>query len=353
MRLDQRSFIIGGIAGFSIALLAVGFVACKKGKKDGDDKRTTEENQNNPRVPGVAPQSDDELKTALATVDGVTITVGEFQERINRQSPYIRARYTSLEQKKEFLDTLIRFEVLAKAAKERGFDKDPEVVRSMKQVMIQKLMKDQFENKIKPEDITEAEMQAFYKKHESEYNKPEEVRVSAIILDNRTEAEKVAKDALGDKGSSNKGFRDLVAAHSIDETTKQRGGDLRYFSADTTEVPKEVSEAAFKLRKTGDVKGPIAAGGKFYIIKQTGKRKAVSKPFEDVKRQLQNRIYRDKRTSSQKAFIEDLKNKAQIQVFDRELNNVRIDTSQGPTAGHGQAGGAAAFPKNAKQPPRK
>ena len=98
------------------------------------------------RVAGAPPQSAEELKAPLAKIDDVTITLGEFQERINRQSPYIRARYTSLEQKKEFLDSLVRFEVLAKEAYQRGFDKDPEVVRTMKQVMIQKLMRDEFDS---------------------------------------------------------------------------------------------------------------------------------------------------------------------------------------------------------------
>ena len=67
-------------------------------------------------APSAPPQSAEEMKAPLAKIDDVTITLGEFQERINRQSPYIRARYTSLEQKKEFLDSLVRFEVLAKEA---------------------------------------------------------------------------------------------------------------------------------------------------------------------------------------------------------------------------------------------
>ncbi len=342
--LDSRSVIIGGIAGFSIALLGVGFLGCqKKGDKDknSDNKTITAQ------VPAVAQQSAEELNAPLAQVDDIVITVGEFQDRINRQSPYIRARYTSLEQKKEFLDTLIRFEVLAKEAKKRGFDKDPEVVRTMKQVMIQKLMKDEFEAKLKPEDITDAEMEAFYKEHEDEYNKPEEVRVSAIILKSKSAADKVAKEALGDKGSTNKGFRELVALHSADDKTKIRGGDLRYFNRDTKEVPKEVVDAAFSLKKTGDVAGPIAAGDNaFYIIKQTGKRKALTKTFNDVKRQIQNRIYRDRRTSSQKKFIEELKGKANITIHDKSLNKVRIDTSNkgGGRTGHDHSGGAPAVP---------
>src|SRR5580704_3020325 len=106
-----------------------------------------------PGGPGAPAQSAEELKTVLARIDDVTITLGDFEDRINRQSPYIRARYTSLEQKKEFLDSLVRFEVLAKEAARRGYDKDSEVVRTMKQVMITKLMRDELDNKISGSNV--------------------------------------------------------------------------------------------------------------------------------------------------------------------------------------------------------
>ncbi len=69
---------------------------------------------------------------AVAEIDDVKITIEDFQDRINKQSPYLRSRYTSLERKKEFLDNLVRFEVMAREAEKKGYDKDPEVVRSMK-----------------------------------------------------------------------------------------------------------------------------------------------------------------------------------------------------------------------------
>jgi hypothetical protein len=138
-----------------------------------------------PGGPTAPPQSAEELKAVLAKIDDVTITLGEFQERINRQSPYIRARYTSLEQKKDFLDSLIRFEVLAKEAYRRGFDKDPEVVRTMKQVMIQKLMREEFDTKVTADTVPDDEMKKYYDANLAEYVKPEEVRASAIILKNK------------------------------------------------------------------------------------------------------------------------------------------------------------------------
>ena len=291
----------------------------KKGKAGGAESATG----------GLAAQSSEELSASLAKVDGVTITVKQLQDNINRQSPYIRARYQSKEQKKVFLDNLIRFEVLASEAERRGLGKDPEVVQTMKSAMITKLLKDELERGIKPEQVPEADMAAHYEAHKDEFNKPEEVRVSAIIVKKKGQADEAARQAKSDEGKSNKAFRDLVTKYSTDEDSKLRGGDLRYFHRESTEVPKAVIEAAFALAKTGEVAGPIAADGSFYVIKQTGRRKAVVKTYEQVKRQIQNDLYKDRRESSQKQFVDTLRAKAKVEVFEDNLKKVRVDTSSG------------------------
>ncbi len=325
----------------SLVILVIFSVACKK--QDSKEKKTALVTE---AVVGGSEQTEADLKMVLATIDGVPITVGEFQERINKQSPFIRARYNSTEQRKEFLDTLVRFEVLALEARAQGFDKNADVVRTMKQVMIQKLMKGHLEKGISPEDISEEEMLAAYEASDAEFHKPEEVRVSAIIINKKSNAEKIAKEALGEKGASNKGFRELVRLHSTDAESKVRGGDLRYFTAANTEIPKAVVDAAFGLKKTGSVVGPIdGSDGNFYILKQTGHRKAIDKKFDEVKRQIQNRIYRDKRTQAQADFVTGLRKKAKIETFDDALSKVQIDMSGAGGApgshGHGPGGGSA------------
>ncbi len=313
----------------AIALLGSSFWGGSMGCKASSSSETKSES------PVASSEENPDNSPVLAIIDGAKIHVKEFEDRINSQSPYVRARYTSNEQKREFLDNLIRFEVLAMAAKKEGFDKDPAVILAMKQLMIQNLMKDRLEKGVHPEDISEEEMRAAYEAKHAEFHLPEQFRVSAIVLDKRSSAESVAALALGDKGSSNKGFRELVAAHSTDEASKRRGGDLRYFTAESTEVPASVVSAAFQLQKTGDVVGPIAAeDGKFYILKQTGHRKAVSRSFDEVKRQLQNSLYREKRTAAQTQFVEDLKKNATIEIFDDALAKVKIAPSQSaPEAG--------------------
>lgn len=278
-------------------------------------------------------QSSEELDAVLAQVGDVTITVGEFQDQLNRQSPYIRARYTSLEQKREFLDTLIRFEILAEEGVKRGLDKDPEVVRTMKSVMVQKLMKEEFEAKVPPEAVTDAEIQAYYDKNKAEYVKPEEVRCSAIVVKSASQAKKIAAEAQGDAGKTNKGFRDLVQKYSTDEATKRRGGDLRYFprtGGDGDDLPPAaVVKAAFELGSVGAVSGAVdAKNGTFWVLKQTGHKKAVTKTLDDKKQEIRNKLHREKRLAAQEKFVADLKKAADIEVNDANLAKVRIDTSQ-------------------------
>ncbi|HSD87744.1 MAG TPA: peptidyl-prolyl cis-trans isomerase [Kofleriaceae bacterium] len=320
--------------GHFLVVLAIASGACRKAPDDNGGGNQAHAGGG----PTAPPQSAEELKTPLAKIDDVTITLGEFQERINRQSPYIRARYTSLEQKKEFLDSLVRFEVLAKEAYRRGLDKDPEVVRTMKQVMIQKLMRDEFDSKVTADTVPDTEMKAYYDANLAEYVKPEEVRVSAIILKNKAQAERVLLEAKGDAGKTNKGFRDLVMKYSADEETKLRGGDLRYLEMANKDVPPPVVKGAFGLLNTGDVSGVIDAGnGTFYILKQTGRRKQMTKGFDDAKPQIRNKLFREKRLKAQQDFIDNLRSKAKVEINEANLAKVRIDTSQNTAGddGHG------------------
>ena len=281
------------------------------------------------RGPSAPPQSAEELDTPLAKVDDVTITIGELEERINRQSPYIRARYTSPEQKRDFLESLIRFEILAKEAYRRGYDKDPEVIRTMKQVMIEKLMRDELDQRITAESITDDEMKAYYQQNLADYVTPAQVRASAIILKSKAQAERVLLDARGDAGKTNKGFRDLVAKYSADQETKLRGGDLRYFDASDKELPAPVVAAAFALANTGDVSDVVAAGnGTYYILKQTGRHKALALSYDQAKPQIRNTLFRAKRLAAEKTLVDELRAKAKIEIDEANLAKVRIDTSQ-------------------------
>jgi parvulin-like peptidyl-prolyl isomerase len=268
----------------------------------------------------------------VAKVDDTVITVTDVQDRINKQSPFVRARYTNADRKKEFLDGLIRFEVMASEAQRLGYDKDPDVQRVMKQQMISKFMQKDFESKLKVEDVPDADVEKYYTDHPSEFHQQDEVRVSAIFAKDKSKADKAYTEARAlPKSPANmmdqKGFRDLVGKYSDDEESKPRGGDLSFFAADSATQPKVIIDAAFKLKEVGDVTPPLKTDKGWAVLRLTQKRPGFSRPLSEVKRQIQQRLFRDLRAKSMDAFVADLKQKSSIEIHEDNLAKVTVDTT--------------------------
>ena len=297
-----------------------------------------------------APKRAEDPSQTLAKIDDVVISVADFQTRINQQSPYVRARYTSLERKREFLDNLVRFEVLAKEAERRGYQNDDEVQRTMKQVMIQRLMKEEFDTSVKLEDITDDECRKYFEAHGDEFNKPEEIRVADIVVKDAATGKKVLSDPRI-KGVEPAGFRELVAQYSTDAATKDRGGDLRYFDAKSKELPPEIVKAGFALVNIGDVSEPVKGASGLHILKLTGRRKALVRPFDEVKAQIKNRLFRDKRTTAMEDFVKKLREKSKVEVHEDRLAKVQVEGGTGGAPGL-QAPGAQNFHPGAPGAPQ-
>lgn len=267
----------------------------------------------------------------LVKVGGKTITLGEFADRLSEQSPYLRARYNSPERRREFLDNLVRFELLAAEARERGYDKLPDVEHTRRQMMIQELMREEFEGKIRPEDVTDAEVRAYYEAHPEEFHQPEQVRASVILIRDAAAARRV-RAQLEQRGADIAVFRDLAARHNEDAATKDRFGDLRFFSRPAERAPGEpevepaVAEAAFSLAQIGDVAPSVIETPRgFFIVKLTGRRPALARSLEEASRPIRNRLWREKREAAVDAFIAGLRRSTDVQVHDEALADVHID----------------------------
>ena len=114
----------------------------------------------------------------LVTIGDRTITVGEFADRLASQSPYLQARFESPERRREFLDNLVRFELLVYEAKRHGYADQPDIQRARRTAMTQQLIKQEVDEKLKLADITDEEIQAIYDANPQEYERPAQVRAS-------------------------------------------------------------------------------------------------------------------------------------------------------------------------------
>lgn len=305
-----------------------------------------------PRPP--SPADEARLKRQVAKVGDYVISVGEVEDRINKQSPFLRSRYTEPERRMEFLQNMIRFELLARAAQKKGYHRDDEVERQVKQMMVQVLTRREFDERLTAESVTEDEVRAYYDSHQDEYDKPEMVRASHVLVAEEARARELLKQAQDSKTDA-RAFRRLAQERSEDEATKTRGGDLRYFPRDgrreqgDPEVPREVVTAAFACKNVGDVAPrPVKSAKGWHVVKLTGRRDPIHRSVEEVGPQIRNRLWREKRAKSMEDFVANLRSTRPLEIEEELLNLVRVN----PPRGHEGGGNpAAASPEGEGEAP--
>lgn len=289
----------------------------------------------------------------IAVVAGNNITVEQLQKRLDEQSPFVRARYVELDKKKEFVDSQVRFEVLAAEAYTRGYDQDPEIQEQVKKIIVQKLTREEFDGRVKLADIGEAELQKYFEEHQAEYQKPEMVRASQVAFAfgpdaASKDAAKKAAEAVQQQAAEpaklqdRNWFKELAEKHSTDEATKRAGGDLRYLSRDDAEA--QLGAAArdwlFAGETLNEVSPVLEGKSAWHVLKRTGKRKAITRTYEQVKNQIKNVVFREKRTGAFNTFVDELKKKHGVQVHEEKVAKLKVDVKLPAPGAGGDAHGA-------------
>ncbi len=278
----------------------------------------------------------------VAHVGDEVITADELKHRLDETSPFLRARYNTLERKKEFLENLIRNELLAQEAQRQGFDKSPAVKEQMKRAMIQELIKKQLDEKLTGADIADTDLKKFYDAHIDDFVKPERARVFHILLTARdakekTEAHKKAVAMLKDidarekKGEAN-AFQATAIKESKDQLSAPMGGDLRFLSRD--ELAKaysaELANAAFEIKNPGDKAGPVETPAGVELLKLNVKTVALNRSFEESREAIRGRMARERRSKDYDEWMQKLRKSAQVTIDDAQLDKVTVETTPMP-----------------------
>lgn len=268
----------------------------------------------------------------LARVDDSVITEADLKDLLARYAsqPFVLARYSTPERKKELLDSLIRYEVLVAEARKRGYEHDPEVQRVAKEKMVRLFMQKEIADAVRPSDVSEADIQRYYKEHATEYLRSETVRASQILVKDRAKALRVLAEARALPKADSKGFRDLVATYSEDADSKPRGGDLTQFDRATTDLPKAVVAAAFALKEVGDLSELVSTDKGFVLLKLTDRHPALSRSLDDARADIQRRLLDDLRARKKRDYVAEARKHMRVEIDEQALAKLGMtDVSQG------------------------
>ena len=293
-------------------------------------------------------QFDDENDSdspVLVQVGKTRITVAQIQKLINKQSPYVRAQYEKdPEALDKFLTGQIRYALLAEKGIALGYDKDTEVMDAAKKLIVQKLTRDVFDNQVKLADVTTSEIEKFYRENVKDYKKPAMSRLAHIFFkfgDDKKASLARARDLLPQvndpqKSASRSHFRELVRKHSEDTETQSTGGDLRYRSQEelVSLYGKKAATAAWGLAKVNDVSDVVESRLGYHIFKKLGAREPTNRELGEVRAQVKNRVYRQKRKVAFEAYIEAIKKDIGVTLDETRKKELRFDIGSGTQDPH-------------------
>lgn len=204
----------------------------------------------------------------VAEIGEDKITLGDFEERYLKKNGYNleSARNKPVEDKISFLNSIITTELKAKIGKERRLDTNENFRNDIFLVEKRLLAEVYIRNK-----LIEPELKGYYDKIKYD------VRASHILLPMEKNAgieDSIKTFLLAaeiiNKLEANESFESLARIYSTDTETRDKGGDLYYFSPNMT--VSDFEYAAYNLNVGEFTKEPVRTPLGLHIIKLTDKK---------------------------------------------------------------------------------
>jgi peptidyl-prolyl cis-trans isomerase C len=198
----------------------------------------------------------------------------------------------------------------------KNFDDWKKQMQFSKRLAYQKLMETQWAGKI---NVTEDEIKNYYSENKREFETPEQVRVSHILITPDTKdlntdpnkAKATAKAKAEDLLKQIKGgadFAELAHANSDCPSSKQ-GGDLGFFPRG--QMVPAFEEVAFAL-KPGQVSDIVETQFGYHIIKCMDHKDPNVISFEQAKDDIKNILTQNKQADFAENYVNSLKAEAKI-----------------------------------------
>ena len=272
------------------------------------------------RSPRPLPAPADSLDVVVAKIDGQPVTARDLVTDVSGRSQFYRQSFKAPGGEQKLVDTLLRFEVMAKEARDRGYDKDPEVIRTAKQRMIDKLV--QHEQHTYVGVVPPTSVEAYYASHLREFGAPERVRIREVVLQDKALAGRVLSQAARLPRNDEQGFRALASRFAEDQPGRVNGGGIETLDRTSTRLPPAVVEAAFRLTAEAPVGGPVEAEHRFYVLRLLERLPASIRPLAEVRAEIERRLSTNLSSQHLEDWSAGVHAKHKVEVYADKLQGI-------------------------------
>jgi parvulin-like peptidyl-prolyl isomerase len=292
------------------------------------------------------------VEEIVAIVNDDVITLSEFRAYHDSVYQMLRSQFQGEEFDKQYervkagmLDTMITDLLLLQMAKKKQFNVGEEVKNyidrlkrennietdaQFQQALLQQgIPYDQFLRQVEENllrqlivsqevdrtiSVDETEGVNYYKLNQAEFVEPEEYKLRGIYLSTETRTPEEAesrKAEISEKLSSGADFTAL-AAELGDSPLKENQGDLGFIKKG--ELDKTLEEAVIML-KPGEMTPWVQAKNGWYLLRLEEKKESRQKTYEEVKKEIWEKLFSQKRTQKLDEFLKNLRAKNYVKIL--------------------------------------
>jgi parvulin-like peptidyl-prolyl isomerase len=162
--------------------------------------------------------------------------------------------------------------------------------------------------------ISPNKIQDYYRKHAAEFTSKEQVKLRMIMISEGT-SDRAGQKAMAEEVLSklvNGAEFDRMAQIYSEDSTRDLGGDWGWIDRGTLTAPLE--KVAFSLR-LGKISNIVEVGGNYYILKVEGRQGGVTRPFAEVRDEIEKKLTSEEAQAMQERWLASLRQKAYIKMY--------------------------------------
>jgi len=307
------------------------------------------------------PESDTVIEDIVARINNDIVTTSDYERSLQQLQDELKQQYGDQaathypERERDALRDLIDQDLLVQRGKDLGIDVENDLIKRLddirkkmnletmddleKAAQAQGVSYEDFKNNLRNQlitqevisrevgshiQITPQEEQAFYDQHKAELERPEQVRLSEILVGiPQTSTEPAAMPDPAVVAAAQSKAEDIekqlqagakfdeLARKDSDGPTAQQGGDLGYFKRGA--LAKQLEDASFSL-KPGQFTQPIRTKQGFLILAVTEHQDAGLPPLKTVQNDIDQAIYYQKLQPALREYLTKLREEAYIHI---------------------------------------
>ncbi len=160
-----------------------------------------------------------------------------------------------------------------------------------------------------PIEPSDEELESYYERNRERYREePEKIRISHIQLEDEELGERLLEEVRGEAAD----WAALAEEHSVNEETRQQGGELDWFSLGESGLPSVVERAALAM-DVGEV-DLVQDADNWHLVRLLERRDAVYSPLEEVWDEVLESYAQEERNRRWEQWYQDLRRATNVDI---------------------------------------